>query len=53
MMEKQVSLFRHLSLTCLTNLESVEHLLQHLAKVAPPTHYLALQVAKRRKIVVF
>jgi len=45
-MEKQVSLFRHLSLTCLTNLQSVEQLLHHLAKVAPPTHYLALQAKK-------
>ena len=50
-MEKQVSLFRHLSLTCLTSLQSVEQLLQHLAKVAPPTHYLALQVTKKRNVV--
>ena len=39
-----MSLFRHLSLTCLTNLEDVEQLLHHLAQLAPPTHYVALQV---------
>ena len=43
-MDKQVSLFRHLSLTCLTNLEDVDQLLHHLAQLAPPTHYVALQV---------
>ena len=44
MMDKQVSLFRQLSLTNLSNLNSVENLLQNLAKLASPTHYLALQV---------
>ena len=48
MMDRQVSLFRHLSHTCLTNLQSVEKLLQYLANVAPPTHYVALQVASIR-----
>merc|ERR1712130_336609 len=45
-MDKQISLFRQLSLTCLTSLQSVEKLLEHLSKLAPPTHYLALQAKK-------
>ena len=43
-MEKQVWLFRLLNSASLNNLESVEILLHHLASLAAPTHYVALQV---------
>ena len=43
-MEKQVWLFRLLNSASLNDLESVEILLHHLASLAAPTHYVALQV---------
>ena len=43
-MEKQVWLFRLLNSANLSDLESVEILLHHLASLAAPTHYVALQV---------
>ena len=43
-MDKQVWLFRLLNSASLSNLESVEILLHHLASLAAPTHYVALQV---------
>ena len=43
-MDKQVWLFRLLNSASFSNLESVEILLHHLASLAAPTHYVALQV---------
>ena len=43
-MDKQVWLFRLLNSASLSDLESVEILLHHLASLAAPTHYVALQV---------
>ena len=43
-MDKQVWLFRLLNSANLSDLESVEILLHHLASLAAPTHYVALQV---------
>ena len=43
-MDKQVWLFRLLNNASLSDLESVEILLHHLASLAAPTHYVALQV---------
>ena len=43
-MEKQVWIFRLLNSASLSDLESVEILLHHLASLAAPTHYVALQV---------
>merc|ERR1719350_808759 len=45
-MEKQVWIFRLLNSASLSDLESVEILLHHLASLAAPTHYVALQAKK-------